>query len=232
MAKRLRFSSPPRPRFGEKAIADVLRQIGKKQREDELNCGCCGYDTCREKAQAVLEGKANLEMCLPYLMGKARSFSDTIINNTPNGILVLSEALDIQQINKAARHILNVEREEDVLGRSVVCLMDPTLYFEALEKDAPLYDQRQYLPEYSRYVDLTVIRDTTYGLIIGILRDATEAELSCVARRRLADETIGVTDEVITKQMRVAQEIASLLGETVAETKIALTNLKETLRDD
>jgi iron only hydrogenase large subunit-like protein/uncharacterized Fe-S cluster-containing protein len=232
MEKRMHFSSPPRPRFGEKAITDVLQKIGKKKPEDELNCGSCGYDTCREKAQAVLSGKANLEMCLPYLMGKARSFSDTIIHNTPNGILVLNESLEIQQINRAACHILNVKQGDDVLGRSVVCLMEPSLFFEVMEKDVPVYDHRQYLAEYDRYVDLTIIRDTAYGLIIGIMRDATEIESDRMARRHIADKTIRITDEVVDKQMRTVQEIASLLGETVAETKIALTNLKETLRND
>ena len=75
--------------------------MGKTRPEQELNCGACGYNTCREKAIAVYQGKAEISMCLPYLLGKAQSFSDTIINNTPNGILVLNESLEIQQINAA-----------------------------------------------------------------------------------------------------------------------------------
>lgn len=232
MEKHLQFSAPPRPHFGEKAITEVLQKIGKRKPEDELNCGSCGYDTCREKALAVLAGKANLEMCLPYLMGKAQSFSDAIIHNTPNGILVLNEFLEIQQINQAACSIMNVKQEADVLGRNVVCLMDPALFFEVLEKELPIYDRRQYLAEYDRYIDLTVIRDATSNLVIGIMRDTTETETGRMARRRMADKTIQITDEVIDKQMRTVQEVASLLGETVAETKIALTNLKETLRNE
>ena len=64
----------------------------KNTKADELNCGSCGYDTCREKAIAVFQGKADLNMCLPFLKEKAESFSDTIIKNTPNGIIVLNEA--------------------------------------------------------------------------------------------------------------------------------------------
>lgn len=230
--KQIQFNASPRPKFGEDAIADVLKKIGKTKKEDELNCGSCGYDTCREKAQAVLEGKASLEMCLPHLMSRAQSFSDTIIRNTPNGIVVLNEALDVQQINKAACRIMNIKNPDDVLGRSVVCLMEPTLFLEVLDRERPIYDSRQYLAEYDRYVKMTVIRDADYGLVIGIMRDITETETTRAARKEMAEKTIHVTDEVIDRQMRTVQEIASLLGETAAETKIALTKLKETLSDD
>ena len=232
MLRPLHFNVHIRPRFGDKAIRDVLRKIGKFKPEDELNCGSCGYDTCREKAAAVLSGKATLEMCLPYLMNKAQSFSDTIIKNTPNGIIVLNESLEIQQINRAARNILNVKREQDVLNQNVMCLMDPTLFYQVLDETGPVYDNRQYLTEYGRYVKLTVLHDKDYGVLIGIMRDITETENTRAIRREVSDKTIRVTDEVIDKQMRTVQEIASLLGETAAETKIALTKLKETLRND
>lgn len=86
---------------GNIEIEAILKKMGKTRPEQELNCGACGYNTCREKAIAVYQGKAEISMCLPYLLGKAQSFSDTIINNTPNGILVLNESLEIQQINAA-----------------------------------------------------------------------------------------------------------------------------------
>ncbi len=229
LAQHLGYAAPPRQRFGEAAVEEVLRKIGKTKPEDELNCGSCGYDTCRGKAQAVLAGKANLEMCMPYLMGKAQSFSDTIIKNTPNGLIVLNETLEVQQLNRAACRIFNVNRESDALGRSVVCLMDPAPFLDALDSPAPLQDSRHYLAEYDRYVQLTVVRDREYGLIIGIMRDVSEQENAKLTRRQMAEKTIGVTDEVIEKQMRTVQEIASLLGETAAETQIALQQLKETL---
>jgi uncharacterized Fe-S cluster-containing protein len=228
MEKHLRFNVRQRLTFGEKAIAEVLQKIGKTKPEDELNCGSCGYDTCREKAAAVLEGKATLEMCLPYLMSKAQSFSDVIIKNTPNGIIVLNEDLEVRQINEAARRILNVKRESDILSRSVTSLLDPALFLGEPDEGG----SREYLAEYGRYIRLTVVRDEEYGVIIGIMKDITDTENARATRREMADQTIRVADEVIDKQMRTVQEIASLLGETTAETKIALTKLKETLRND
>lgn len=232
MRKTLQFNVHPQPRFGEKSILEVLQKIGKYKPDDELNCGSCGYDTCREKAEAVLAGKADLEMCLPYLMNKAQSFSDTIIKNTPNGIIVLNEAMEIQQINASAKTILNVKDEADVLDRNVICLMDPDLFMRVLDGGRPIYDKRQYLAEYDRYIRMTVVQDKGYGLLIGIMRDITETETARAEHREIAAKTVQVTDEVINRQMRTVQEIASLLGETAAETKIALTKLKETLHDD
>ena len=84
----------PIPRRGQMPsdaeIKDILRQMGKTRPEDELNCGSCGYNTCREKAIAIYQGKAEISMCLPYLKDKAESFSDSIVNNTPNGLIVLN----------------------------------------------------------------------------------------------------------------------------------------------
>jgi iron only hydrogenase large subunit-like protein/uncharacterized Fe-S cluster-containing protein len=232
MAKKLEFDVQPDPKFSDEAITETLRKIGKAKPEDELNCGSCGYDTCREKAAAVLTGKATLEMCLPYLMSRVQSFSDTIIKNMPSGIVVLNEDMEIQQINNEACRIFNVKKASDVAGQNVVCLMAPTLFFKALDGDGKVFESRQYLAEYRRFVQITVLHDKENSLIIGILRDVTETETALVARREAAENTVRVTDEVIAKQMRTVQEIASLLGETAAETKIALTKLKETLNDD
>ncbi|MDL2214147.1 4Fe-4S binding protein [Clostridia bacterium OttesenSCG-928-O13] len=230
--KAFKFSAHPRQKFSDAAIAGVLAKIGKTTPADELNCGSCGYDTCRDKAVAVLQGKADMTMCLPYLMGKAESFSDTIIHNTPNGIIVLNEGLEIQQINAAARRILNIHQDGDVLGRSVVCVMDPVPFLNVLEMNNDILEKRTYLAEYDKFVMLSVVRDTANSLIIGIMRDVTQDEAVRAAKKEVSEKTIDITDQVIEKQMRTVQEIASLLGETAAETKIALTKLKETLQDE
>ena len=116
--------------------------MGKMRPEDELNCGSCGYNTCREKAQAVLDGKADLSMCLPFLKDKAETFSDNIIHNTPNGILILNEEMEVQQINAAARNILNIRHQNDVLGEPVVRIMEPFDFIEVLSSGIGIHDKR------------------------------------------------------------------------------------------
>ena len=106
--------------------------MGKFKPSDELNCGSCGYNTCREKAIAICQGKAEISMCLPFLKDKAESFSDTILKNTPNGLIALNENLEVQQINEAARKMMNIRSSSDVLGESVIRILDPTLFAEVL----------------------------------------------------------------------------------------------------
>ena len=216
----------------EAQIREILRQIGKTRPEDELNCGSCGYNTCREKAAAVFQGKAEISMCLPYLKDKAESFSDSIVKNTPNGILVLNDKLEVQQINEAARKILNIRRESDILGDQVVRVLDPADFVRVLETGRNLHNHRVYLAEYDRYVEQTIVYDKEYHLLVGLLRDVTQEESVREQKESISRQTVEIADKGIDKQMRIVQEIASLLGETAAETKIALTKLKESIADE
>ncbi len=216
----------------ETEISAILRQMGKYKPADELNCGSCGYDTCREKAIAIYQGKAEISMCLPYLKDKAESFSDTIVKNTPNGLIVLNDSLEVQQINEAARKIMNIRYASDVLGEPVVRILDPKPFLKVQSSGRDIRGERVYLAEYSRYVEETVVYDKEYKLLVCILRDVTEEENERQKKESFSRQTIETADKVVDKQMRIVQEIASLLGETAAETKIALTKLKDSIGDD
>ena len=217
------------PMPSEAEIASVMRQMGKFGKAQELNCGTCGYNTCREKAIAILQGKAEMSMCLPFLKERAESFSDTIVKNLPNGLIVLNDKLEVQQINNAARRIMNLRYDVDVLGEPVVRLLDPTAFVTVLDTGRHIHDQRVYLAEYQRYVEQTIVYDNESHLLIGILRDVTEEQNAHEKKDRITAQTVEVADKVVEKQMRIVQEIASLLGETAAETKIALAKLKESI---
>ena len=216
----------------ESEIMSVLRQMGKFRPSDELNCGSCGYNSCREKAIAIIQGKAEISMCLPYLKDKAESFSDTIVNNTPDGLIVLNESLEVQQINNAARKIMNIRTASDVLGEPVIRILDPSVFIQVRNSGRTVRDQRTYLAEYKKYVKQTVVYDPDSRMLIGIMRDITDEEFDREKKARINKQTVEVADTVVEKQMRIVQEIASLLGETAAETKIALTKLKESIGDE
>lgn len=216
----------------EYEIQETLRQMGKMKKEDELNCGSCGYDTCRAKAIAILQGKAEISMCLPYLKEKAENFSDTISRNTPDGLIVLNENLEVQQVNSAALKMLNLRNPGDILGDQVVRILDPNDFIKVLSMGRPIHDKRDYLAEYGKYVDKTIVYDKEYHLLLGILRDVTEEESQRERKEEISRQTVEIADNVVDKQMRIVQEIASLLGETAAETKIALTKLKESIVDE
>ncbi len=216
----------------DEEINAILRRMGKTKPSDELNCGSCGYATCRDKAIAVYNGKAEIEMCLPYLKDKAESFSDTITRNTPNALIVLNEKLEVQQINTAALKLVNLRLASDILGDQVVRILDTDDFAEVLASGRDIHDKRVYLAEYGRYVEETVVYDKDYHVLICIMRDITQEETDREAKEWISHQTVEVADKVVDKQMRIVQEIASLLGETAAETKIALTKLKESIANE
>ena len=216
----------------EEEIASILHQMGKKRPEDELNCGSCGYNTCREKAVAVFQGKASVSMCMPFLMSRAESFSDNIISNTPNAIIVLNEDYEVQQINSAALKLMNIRYASDVLGEQVVRILDPGDFMNVRNTGRGIAGKRVYLAEYRRYVEETIVYDREYRILICFMRDVTEEEDQRAQKESISRQTVEITDKVVEKQMRIVQEIASLLGETAAETKIAVSKLKESINNE
>ena len=216
----------------ETEINAILRRMGKVRKEQELNCGSCGYNTCREKAIAIYNGKADISMCLPFLKDKAESFSDNIINNTPNAIIVLNENLEVQQINKAALHLMNIAHASDVMGEQVIRILDPAVFIEVMNSIRTVRDEMVYLAEYDRYVEQTVIYDAEYRILICLMRDVTAEEKARERKENMSRTTADIADKVVENQMRIVQEIASLLGETAAETKVALMKLKESIADE
>ena len=213
-------------------IEAALRGMGKTKPSDMLNCGSCGYNTCREKAIAICQGKAESSMCLPFLKDKAESFSDTIVKNTPNGLIVLNEELEVQQINESARKMMNLRSGSDILGEHVVRILDPKDFIEVQNTGRNIKNKKMYLAEYNRYVEQSVVYDTDSHLLVAIIRDITDEQNERNKKESISRQTIEVADKVVDKQMCIVQEIASLLGETAAETKIALTKLKESIENE
>lgn len=232
LKKFIKYIEPKLPMPSEIEINSALRQMGKFKSSDELNCGSCGYNTCREKAIAICQGKAEISMCLPFLKDKAESFSDTIVKNTPNGLIVLNEDLEVQQINNSAKRIMNIRSSTDVLGEQVIRIMDPVDFVHVKATGEDIHNKRTYLAEYKKYVEQTVLYDRDSHLLICIMRDITDEEKQREKKESISRQTVEVADKVVDKQMRIVQEIASLLGETAAETKIALAKLKESIQDE
>lgn len=219
-------------RPAESEIRSILLEMGKVKPEDELNCGSCGYNSCREKAIAIFQGKAEISMCLPFLKEKAENFSDTIVRNSPNALIVLNDKLEVQQINSAAQQLLNLRSASDILGGPVVRVLDPKGFIQVSQTGRAVNRERVYLAEYKRYVEQTIVSADHGRNLVCIMRDITDEEQEQRRKEEISRQTVEVADKVVDKQMRIVQEIASLLGETAAETKIALTKLKESISDE
>ena len=211
--------------FTENDVKAVLAKTGKFKKEDELNCGACGYRTCREKAWAVLNGFAEPEMCVPYMRERAETMSYEIIQNSPNGIIVVDFDLKIIEVSKKARELFGILG--DVKGRDLVDFINPTEYLLASTGKKFFTHERIKIGE--KTVEMSIIVLTEQKIIFGMYTDITEQTNADKKLEKMRLDTIAITDEVIKKQMRVAQEIASLLGETTAESKVALLKLKAAL---
>ncbi len=209
----------------EEQIRSILRSIGKETPLDELNCGSCGFATCREKAIAVFQHRAELSMCMPYMYQAAQSMSGVVLDNTPNLILVVNEEMKVCEINAAARKAFNVTRT-DALERYLYEFMDPNDFEFVLESHQTILDKKVYLEEYHLATEQTLVYLPKQHGVMAIIRDVSAEHQQEEQLYKLRMETMDMAQKVIDKQMVAAQEIASLLGETTAETKSTLTHLK------
>lgn len=216
--------------YTDEEIAQILAKIGKHSKKDELNCSSCGYASCKTKAIAVLEGKATLEMCLPYLMKKAQSFSNTVVESMDSAILVLDEDLNVELSNPSANRLFGVNNK-DLLGKNISSLFDSEIFGLALGGTV-IHKRKMNLLNSDKIVEISVRYDSLYHIVICLLNDVTKEEKAQLAKERILRKTAEITSEVVDKNMRAVQEIASLLGETTAETKIALNQLKDVLESD
>lgn len=218
------------PEPTEEDIRAILAKTDKLSPSDELNCGACGYDSCREKAIAVFRGLAEVEMCIPYMRARAESMSNLIINSTPNGIVVVDRDLAIVSVNPAFERIFGV-KADDCLGKDIGMLMDPASFEHVLKTREPVRTGESHLGGSlmtSQLLFYVSVRDVVVALVNDVTSDYTRTR----AIQKARDETLEKAGRVIDRQMRVAQEIAGLLGETTAETKLLLTQLIRQMQDE
>lgn len=217
---------------GEREIRAILAKTGKLKKEDELNCGACGYATCREKAIAVYQGKAEVSMCMPYMRERAEYISDKVISFSPDAIIVLDKLLNITAMNNAACRLFEIDDAKEYGGRYIGELTDSSAFEEAVVRRENVLNKKIYLFRYGKYVEQSVIYVKEHNMLFAIIRDLTESEKQNEKMKKVKMETVRTADNVVEKQMRIVQEIAMLLGETTAETKVALTKLKGTIMSE
>ncbi len=221
---------PGRQEVAEEEIRRVLALTGKTSPEDELNCGACGYASCREKAIAVIRGMAEPEMCIPYMRRLAEQRTDRIIETSPNGIVIVDDRLNIISMNPAFRRYFMCT--EAVLGKRVSYLMDPDPFERVVsgaesivetvtrhEKYHIVCHQIIYpLPEENQYV----------GIFVNITRSQADRE----KLDHLRAQTITQAQELLEHQIDMAQRIGQFLGESAAQGERLVENLMNMARSE
>lgn len=216
------------PTYTEDDITSILEKIGKHSAVDELNCGACGYDTCREKAVSVIEGLSYVEMCIPYMRSKAEKLSNIIFEYSPNILIITDINLNILDLNPMGEDVFKANIK-NIRGNHLSTIFSCDDYEEVIRTGENIIGKKIYIEKYGLMSYESIIYLPKNKILFGILNDITNEEYKKNELINLKLNTIETADKVIEKQMRVAQEIAGLLGETTAETKAALLNLKKVM---
>lgn len=215
----------------ESDIQIILNSIGKDTPLDELNCGSCGYKTCRDKAIAVYNGIAEPNMCLPFMRQKAETLTNVIFEATPNMIIMVNHDLEIIELNPAAKKFFKITKG-DSKYLPIEALLDSKLFEEVKRNKKSILNQKYDLVGARATVIQSVIWSEYHQIMLWIANDITYDEEQAKRIQYMKIEAIDMAQQVINKQMTVAQEIASLLGETTAETKVTLTKLKKLIQEE
>lgn len=215
----------------EQDIRRILEATGKYRPEHELNCGACGYNSCREKAEAVYNGMAEIHMCVPYMRNRAESLSNLIIESTPNAIIAVDIDMNVQVFNNGAETMFRVN-SGDMIHKPLSLLFDDDDFKFVSKTKQNIINKKVVLPQYGLITQQDIYYEKEHSLVISIITDITEEQQIQERNARLRKETVKTAQQVIDKQMRVAQEIASVLGETTAETKVLLNKIQRLLIDE
>ena len=226
------FSHAPKDEMPTEAeILKILRKTGKTQKEHELNCGACGYSSCREKAIAVYQGKAEITMCIPYMHDKARSMANVVLDTTPNVIIIVDSDMKIVEFSHAAENYFHKTKAQ-ALEMYLYEFIDHRDFEYVLSTHSSVLGKKVSYEERG----ITTLQNIVYledqNGVLGIFQDITHEEEKSRQAYKVKVDTIEMAQKVIDKQMKVAQEIAGLLGETTAETKVTLTKLRDTILFD
>ncbi len=209
--------------ISEEAIRNVLNKTGKGSEENQLNCGACGYSTCREKAIAVIRGLAEPEMCLPYMKRLAEQRVDRIIETSPNGIVILDERLQILGMNPAFRRYFHCT--DTVCGRPISHLMDPEPFERLATGEEQLVERTVHHKKYDlvcHQVHYPLPEDKQY---VGIFVNVTNTQSSQRKLDELRTQTVLQARELLNQQMNLAETVATALGESTARGEALLDRL-------
>jgi uncharacterized Fe-S cluster-containing protein len=212
-------------------LEKILNNMGKYKEDDQLNCGTCGYSTCIEKSIAIFNDMAEESMCLPFLMDKAQTLSNILFDMTPNIVLIVDADLTIIDFNPAAEVFFNLKKNQ-AQGLPVSIVLNPDLFSMVIHNKRNIIGKKQCVNNNCSNIIESIVWVDYHEVMLCIISDVTESVKQAEWMKNLKINAVNMAQEVINKQMRIAQEIASLLGETTAETKVTLTKLKALIKED
>jgi PAS domain S-box-containing protein len=150
-------------------------------------------------------------------------------DHDPNGLLVLDEQLQIIIVNPALCRMLRTTTDALIGQPAAAVLGEVEEFREALATGRKVVGSEREYPRHDLFVRTLIFPIPAEKIVAGIFLDLTAEWKQERELNRLKQEAVQEVRQVVDKQMRVAQEIAGLLGETTAETKVSLLRLLEML---
>jgi transcriptional regulator with PAS, ATPase and Fis domain len=200
-------------------LVEAMRTVGKYSVEDELNCGGCGYESCREFARALIAGNAERMMCATYTRKLAQKKANALLQRMPSAVVIVDEKLKIIECNAGFLRLFSSENELPAnLEGSALGGVIPfsNLFRRVLDsgEDIVGHDIR-----YGRSIlNTSIFTIEPHAAIGGIFQDITEPSAQ-------KEQIIGRAQEVIEKNLKTVQQIAYLLGENAADSEVILNSI-------
>lgn len=212
-------SPASRSEYDEVQLQEALRTVGKYSVEDELNCAGCGYDTCRDFANALIAGTAERMMCATYTRKMAQKKAIALLQRMPSAVVIVDENLKIIECNASFVRLFSAgEGETKSLEGSALSGMMPfsNLFLRVLDsgEDIVGHDLRHG----RNILNSSIFAIEPHAVIGGIFQDITAPTFQ-------KEQIIGRAQEVIQKNLKTVQQIAFLLGENAADSEIILNSI-------
>lgn len=219
------------PEHDETDIKRVLASIGKYSIEDEINCGGCGYNTCRNFAKALLDGKAEPEMCVSHMKQQAQRKANALLRCIPSPIVIANAKLSIMEYNdKFVETFWNEDEHADIYDQNNLHGADlrdfinfTNLFSASLDLEQDIH--REHVRFNDKLFDVVVFNIDKKQIVGGIIEDVTNMEMK---KEQIAEKA----KEVIHKNLATVQQIACTLGEHMAETEVLLRSIAKDFATD
>ncbi len=212
-------------------ITEAMLKIGKHKGEDELNCGGCGYPTCRDLAKALIAGDAEPSMCVSYMRKIAIKKSATMLRCMPSAIVMVDKDLNILEANDAFMRMFCAEmyeifseRTEGLKGAKLDRILSfPEIFEKMLKTGVDIH--KEHYPVKNKLYDINAFTIEKGEIVGAVITDVTKNEMD---REKIARKA----REVINKNIAKVQEIACILGEHMVETEVLLTSIAQDYSSD
>lgn len=209
--------------FTEEQIRQVLERTGKLHPEDQLNCGGCGYPSCRAQAEAVLRKMAESDMCVPYVRRLAEQRTDKIIETSPNGIVIMDKSLSILHMNSSFKKLFMCT--DSILGKPVSYLIDAEPFERIAVGAAERHHAAVHYRKYGLVCQQIIYALPQEGQIVGLFVDLTGMTKDKQKYDQLQFQTLEQARALLHRQTEMAGKIAEYLGSSAAESETLLINL-------